>query len=341
MGDKSDIEWTDATWNPVRGCDKISPGCKHCYAETFAERFRGVKGHAYEQGFDLRTVPEALQLPLRWKRARRIFVNSMSDLFHKDVPSSFIDEVIATMLLAHWHTYQVLTKRAERMAQHLSDPGLYERVLAIVNRIRDGATGALRAHLYSVGVSNPMTFPAPWIWWGVSVEDQARADERIPHLLRTPAAVRFLSCEPLLERVELRRWINDPCNCMVPTMEGAGQHAPKCRTFQEPWGIDWIIVGGESGPGARPMHPEWARSLRDQCIAARVPFFFKQWGAWLEIEYDRESPPGARDGERYLNLAGGHGFHGESVVRLRVGRKQNNGRLLNGREWNEFPSVRP
>lgn len=284
MGDKSDIEWTDATWNPVRGCTKVSSGCRNCYAETFAERFRGVKGHAYEQGFDLRTVPESLQLPLRWKRPRRIFVNSMSDLFHKDVPSSFIDEVIATMLLAHWHTYQVLTKRAERMAQHLSDPGLYERVLAIVNRIRGGATGALRAQLYSVGVSNPTTFPAPWIWWGVSVEDQARADERIPHLLRTPAAVRFLSCEPLLEHVDLRRWLNDPCNCMVPAMEGAGQHSPNCRTFKEPWGLDWVIGGGESGPGARPCALEWIESIVDQCRSSGIQCFVKQLGAHVVSE---------------------------------------------------------
>jgi protein gp37 len=219
MADKSKIDWTDATWNPVRGCTKISPGCAHCYAETFAERFRGVPGHPYEQGFDLRLVPEKLADPLRWTRARMIFVNSMSDLFHRDVPDSYVGMVAEVMSTANWHTYQVLTKRSERVAEMLR------------TSLREHAT---QRH----------------IWWGVSVENRRHGLPRIDHLRDTPAAVRFLSIEPLLEDL--------------------GQINLA--------GIHWVIVGGESGHGARPMQPEWVRSIREQCEAAGVLFFFKQWG---------------------------------------------------------------
>ncbi len=219
MSDRSTIEWTDATWNPVRGCTKITPGCAHCYAETFAERFRGVPGHAYERGFDLRVVPEKLDEPLSWRRSRMIFVNSMSDLFHKDVPDDYIARVAQTMVRAPWHTFQVLTKRAERL--------------------RDLLAGklAFAAHM-------------PHIWWGVSVENRKHGVPRIAQLQAAPAAVRFLSIEPLLESVY-------PVNLR---------------------GIAWVIVGGESGPGARPMEAAWVREIREQCLKARVPFFFKQWG---------------------------------------------------------------
>jgi len=219
VSDGSGIEWTDATWNPVRGCVKVSPGCKHCYAETFAERFRGVPGHPFEQGFDLRLVPEKLDDPLRWRRPRRIFVNSMSDLFQEDVPEEFIAAVGQVMAQASWHTFQVLTKRHERM-QHL-----------------------LSGELHWLGC-------LPNLWLGVSVEDRRYGLPRLEALRGTPAAVRFLSIEPLLEdlgRLDLR-------------------------------GIDWVIVGGESGPRARPMREEWVLAIRDQCRRARVPFFFKQWG---------------------------------------------------------------
>src|SRR5438552_17109748 len=168
MAERSTIEWTDATWNPVRGCTKISPGCKHCYAETFAERFRGVKGHPYEHGFDLRLVPEKLAEPLRWKTPKRIFVNSMSDLFHADVPDDYIRNVVRVMRIANWHTYQVLTKRSERMRDYLS------------TELRDLA-----------GEKH--------IWWGVSVENRKHGLPRIDHLRDAPAAIRFLSVEPLLE----------------------------------------------------------------------------------------------------------------------------------------------
>src|SRR5262245_28759486 len=219
MSATSEIEWTDATWNPVRGCTKISPGCKHCYAETFAERVRGVPGHPYEQGFDLRLVPEKLAEPLRWTKPKLVFVNSMSDLFHEDVPDDYIGKVAEVMLVANWHTYQVLTKRSERLAR------------------------MLRTKLSHLAAK-------PHIWWGVSVENRRHGLPRIDHLRAAPAAVRFLSVEPLLED--------------LGTIDLTG--------------ISWVIVGGESGPGARPMRGEWVRSIRDQCLAADVSFFFKQWG---------------------------------------------------------------
>ena len=219
MSDHSAIEWTDATWNPVRGCTKISPGCAHCYAETFAERFRGVPGHPYEQGFDLRLVPEKLAEPLRWSAPKRVFVNSMSDLFHRDVPDDYILAVVRVMRLANWHTYQVLTKRSERMRDLLR------------TTLRDATD-------------------EPHIWWGVSVENRRHGLPRIEHLRAAPVPVRFLSIEPLLED-------------LGPLDLG---------------GIDWVIVGGESGQGARPMDTSWVRSVRDQCRAAQVRFFFKQWG---------------------------------------------------------------
>jgi protein gp37 len=219
MSINSAIEWTDATWNPVRGCTKVSPGCKHCYAEVFAERFRGVKGHPYEQGFDLRLVLNKLADPLRWRSPKMVFVNSMSDLFHDDVPEEYIEAVAKVMVKADWHTYQVLTKRSTRMARLLS------------SRLRFAAR-------------------ARHIWWGVSVEDRRYGLPRISDLQRTPAAVKFLSIEPLLE---------DLGDVNLD-------------------GIDWVIVGGESGRGARPMERDWVVSLRNQCSSRDIPFFFKQWG---------------------------------------------------------------
>jgi protein gp37 len=219
MSEHSDIEWTDATWNPVRGCTKVSPGCVRCYAETFAERFRGVPGHPYEQGFDLRLVPAKLAEPLRWAKPKTIFVNSMSDLFHKDVPDEYISAVAHVMRVSDWHTYQVLTKRSERMNEAL-------------NGFLCDAAG--RTH----------------IWWGVSVENRKHGLPRIDHLRQTSARVKFLSVEPLIEDLG------------EVNLEG----------------IDWVIVGGESGAGARPMREEWVVSVRDQCASAGVRFFFKQWG---------------------------------------------------------------
>jgi protein gp37 len=229
VSQNSTIEWTDATWNPVRGCTKISPGCKLCYAETFAERFRGVPGHPYEQGFDLRLVPHKLAEPLRWTTSKAIFVNSMSDLFHEGVPDDYIEQVARVMELATWHTYQVLTKRAERMRDLLRGPLAFAAQLGHV-------------------------------WWGVSVENRKHGLPRIDLLRDAPAAVRFLSIEPLLEdlgEIDLR-------------------------------GIHWAIVGGESGHGARPLKKEWVLGIREQCRRAKVPFFFKQWGGVRKSAAGRE-----------------------------------------------------
>lgn len=240
MADNSAIEWTDATWNPVTGCTKISRGCDNCYAERFAERWRGIKGHAYEQGFDLRLWPSRLDQPLRWRKPRMIFVNSMSDLFHKNISHDFIDQVFDTMEQANWHIYQILTKRSSLLRDYL--------------RYRYGRNAA-PAH----------------IWCGVSVEDRLAA-VRVDQLRMAPATIRFLSMEPLLGSVgdiDLD-------------------------------GISWVIVGGESGPGARPMNLDWALEIRDNCVSAEIPFFFKQWG-------------GATP--------------------------KTGGRLLEGREWNQLPYI--
>jgi protein gp37 len=234
MSEKSKIEWTDSTWNPVTGCNKVSPGCKHCYAETFAERWRGIPGHPYEQGFDLRLWPDRLEMPLAWKKPRMIFVNSMSDLFHEKVPSAFIQKVFGTMARASWHTFQVLTKRSARLVEMAPD----------------------------------LVWP-PNVWMGVSIESASylwRAD----HLRKVPAAVRFLSLEPLL----------GPLGELDLS------------------GIHWVIVGGESGPGARPIEAQWVREIQAQCRIAGVPFFFKQWGGV---------------------------------------QKKRNGRVLDGRTWDEMP----
>jgi len=240
MADGSAIEWTDATWNPVTGCTKITAGCDNCYAERFSERFRGVPGHPFENGFDLTLRPERLEQPLQWRRPRMIFVNSMSDLFHKEVPRAFVDRVFDTMERADWHVFQVLTKRSSLMRDYLR------------RRYADRS-------------------PPAHIWLGVSVE-AAAAKSRIEHLRQAPAAVRFLSIEPLI--------------ASVGTMDLTDIH--------------WVIAGGESGPGARPMHIDWAREVRNECERQRVAFFFKQWGGL---------------------------------------RPKSGGRELDGREWNDMPST--
>jgi protein gp37 len=229
MSGYSKIEWTDATWNPVRGCSKVSPGCTHCYAETFAERFRGVPGHPFEQGFDLRLVPEKLGEPLLWKTPKMVFVNSMSDLFHEGVSDNYIVDVARVMIQANWHTYQVLTKRHERLLELLTNKLLF----AAQSRC---------------------------IWWGVSVEDKKYGLPRIDALRKSPAAIRFLSIEPLLEDLGTLN-LN---------------------------GIDWVIVGGESGAGARPIEAKWVRNIRKQCRQAGVRFFFKQWGGVRKSETGRD-----------------------------------------------------
>lgn len=240
MAQTSSIEWTNATWNPVTGCTKISAGCDHCYAERFSERFRGVPDHPFENGFDLTLRPARLEQPLQWKKSKMIFVNSMSDLFHKNVPAEFIDKVFDTMERADHHVFQVLTKRSSLLRKYVN------------SRYKDGEA--------------PMN-----IWLGVSVEDKSKRS-RIKHLQNTKAGIRFLSIEPLI--------------------------GPASELDLD--GIHWLIVGGESGPGARPIEEEWVIDVRDQCLAQGVPFFFKQWG----------------------------GF-----------RPKTGGRQLQGVEWDQFPDM--
>jgi len=240
MSDRSTIEWTDATWNPVTGCTKLSAGCDHCYAERFSERFRGIPGHHFESGFDLTLRHDRIEQPKQWRHPRLIFVNSMSDLFHKHVPADYVERVFRTMEEADWHVYQVLTKRSSLMRRWVNER--YQR--------------------------GPVP---PHIWLGVSIENRSTLS-RLRHLQHTKAAVRFASFEPLLGPI-------------VP-VDLAGVH--------------WVIVGGESGPFARPMEPIWARQIRDSCVEQDVPFFFKQWG----------------------------------------GRnKKRAGRVLDGRTWSEVPTV--
>ena len=241
MADGSAIEWTDATWNPVTGCTKISAGCDNCYASRFSERFRGVPGHPFNSGFDLTLRPARLEQPLLWKRSRMIFVNSMSDLFHKDVPEKFVNQVWNTMERADWHTFQILTKRSSLMRNFLE---------------RRYANGPVPSH----------------IWYGVSIEDHSKIS-RLHHLQASPSGIRFLSVEPMI--------------------------APVGKLDLN--GISWVIVGGESGPRARPIDLEWVRDVRDQCQQQNVAFFFKQWGG----------------------------------IRPKEG-----GRILDGREWSEFPQVK-
>jgi protein gp37 len=364
VANTSAIEWTDATWNPVRGCAIVSKGCTNCYAMRQAHRSSGAGG-AYEGLTKLtkggpvwtgaiRMVPELLDWPLRRRKPLHIFVNSMSDLGHEGIPDDFLWSVLAIAALCSQHTMQILTKRIERLQRLLSideSEALSKLCTALGNmldgpwvwnegkRFRDRIEKAISA---TMGIDHDndgnelqvdlMPWPLPNVWLGVSVEDQRRADERLPLLRQTPAAVRFVSAEPLLGPIDL-----DLVDCMgAPTGD-----------------IHWVIVGGESGPGARPMHPDWARSLRDQCAAAGVPFFFKQWGEWVECycevhadERGREVVPiTMRNGESVededmIERMGERGFragafHGTEFVR--VGKKIA-GRSLDGRTHDEYPA---
>ncbi|WP_431840670.1 DUF5131 family protein [Gordonia hongkongensis] len=313
------IEWTDETWNPVTGCTKVSPGCDHCYAETLAERFRGTPGHYFEDGFDVQLRENKLTEPLRWRKPRKVFVNSMSDLFHDAVPDDYIAQVFAVMGMARHHTFQVLTKRHGRMRSLLGSEDFQTRVGQFRYRLGDSEPAA---------DDQSWSWPLPNVWLGVSTENQQWADIRIPALLDTPAAVRFVSAEPLLGPIKLRRdWGYGP-------------------------GIDWIIVGGESGRGARPMHPDWARGLRDHRDVVGAAFLFKQWGEWSPLATegrrtdslvmtddgntyragDLDWPDGPRRGEAYR----ADFPHHHPTYLYRVGKKAA-GRELDGRTWDEYP----
>lgn len=318
MSDKAKIEWTDATWNPVTGCTKVSSGCKHCYAEREWPRLtKLVPAYAGRAFTDVRTHEDRLGQPLRWKKPRKVFVNSMSDLFHPDVPDEFIDRVFEVMALSQQHTFQVLTKRADRMQDY-------------VTRLNGGR---LRNRLLMVDAPNSaLAWPLPNVWLGVSVEDQASADERIPLLLDTPAAVRWISAEPLLGPVSFRwaKW-HDYSHRQPGFVHN---HLDGMR------GIDWVVVGGESGPKARPMHPDWARSLRDQCASAGVPFLFKQWGEWFPTSIGQGgSQIGAWNGDDFMPGWGDIKNPDNNMVR--AGRHAFGGRLLDGVQHDGYPEVTP
>jgi len=397
MADNTGIEWTDATWNPIRGCSRVSDGCRHCYAETQAarvismDRGRGIpNGQGSYDGLlakggqwngSIKVVESVMEQPLRWKRPRMIFVNSMSDLFHENVPCEVIDRIFDVMARASQHTFQILTKRPARMRDYL-----------------DGCSLALdskgqQQFIASDGSSH--VWPLPNVWIGVSIEDQASADERIPMLLDTPAAVRWLSMEPLLGPVDIAKWLS-PWTCSDCCYHGAegdsgpslcsscgvateyspalgsdrcpacgdddgtcstvGASCPRCQSV-EGWSRDcgfkfpnqdeyihWVVVGGESGVKARPMHPDWARSLRDQCADAGVPFLFKQWGEWAPgvcVERQNGIVPAASlvNGEWQLgreDLASNGGHEAVEPDLYRIG-KRFAGRLLDGNAHDGYP----
>lgn len=340
MADRTPIEWTDATWNVITGCTRVDEGCRNCYAEIMAARFskpgqwgnglarivtaNGKSDHRWTG--KMRFNPRALDQPLRWRKPRRIFVNSTSDMFHDSVPDDWIDQVFAVMARCPRHVFQILTKRPERMRDYLT---------------------AAHAQVPRRSIGHSMIWPN--VWLGTSISDQASADARIPALLECPAAVRFLSAEPLLGPMDLHRWMgvhhhpdnntDDPET--LAAINAIIRAARNMFRKDHGGGIDWVICGGESGPGARPMHPDWARSLRDQCVAAGVAFFFKQWGEWGPSTPD-EAAGNPRSGWRCL---AGHP-HVPRATELypeagaafieRKG-KARAGRLLDGRTWDQMP----
>ncbi|RYC10040.1 DUF5131 family protein [Ciceribacter ferrooxidans] len=392
MADGTKIEWTDATWNPITGCSVVSPGCTNCYAMKLAGT--RLKNHPSRKGLtrdtkagpvwtgEVRFNAEWLDQPLRWTKPRMIFVCAHGDLFAEGVPDEWIDQVFAVMALCPQHTFQVLTKRPERMREYLK-----------ALPARSGAVGKWAAWHWGAQdpdalhdqVSDAVRTPLPNVWLGVSVEDQRRAKERIPILLDTPAAIRWISAEPLLGPVDIRQWQHDyGCGCGwggVSPLDychecgwrgiAPGKHVPEncpeCGSAIEDYQacpecdghdgdglsfgpnskphLDWVVAGGESGPDARPMHPDWARSLRDQCAAAGVPFLFKQWGEWAPRGPESLGYPVVEDvrtarltdrGENGSDLAAS----GENHVWMQCLGKRRAGRLLDGVEHNGYPEVR-
>lgn len=411
MPDKTAIEWTDATWNPIRGCSRVSEGCRNCYAEPIAARFSGpsqpydgLSKFVTPAGSNKREArwtgrvafaEHLLDQPLRWRAPRRIFVNSMSDLFHESVPDEWIDRIFAVMALCPQHTFQILTKRPARMRNYFSETWQVAAQPAQTNLgveiPAQQATIEDRWHQIESAIDsltldnrlfNQDRFwtsegqligriawphePLPNVWLGVSVEDQVTADTRIPILLQTPAAKRFISAEPLLGLIDLVSVLALPPPrgtfftaaaklCSDSACRRPGRHYPRefnCRWGKEPMGLpglDWVIVGGESGPGARPMHPDWAVTLRDQCAAAGTPFFFKQWGEWLPGSYRLEEDGlyfDTRDGRTFPGRKSWpalHFFDTADAVRFEgpgmapIG-KTWTGRLLDGRTHDGIPS---
>ncbi len=356
------IEWTEKTWNPIVGCSVVSPGCTNCYAMAMARRLganpttphyagttKTVNGKPVWTGKVALAPERTLLAPLRWRKPTTILVNSMSDPFHKDVPDEWIDRVFAVMVLCPQHTFQLPTKRSARMRKYLGHGGT-----CIPIGIRQQAETLVGKD------PGPLPIALPNVWLGVSIEDQTRADERIPDLLATPAAVRFVSCEPLLGPIDLR-WVAQPDEKRDGVIDaligrdwifGDEHHLPftPARSGHEDqditrWfvgdcnRIDWVIVGGESGPNARPMHPDWVRSLRDQCQDANVPFFFKQWGEWALSEAwpkRRDWMIVYRDGDVDIpDYRTPDETIGEEAM-VKIGKKRA-GRMLDGRIWDEIP----
>lgn len=408
MGEKTKIEWTEATWNPIRGCSVVSEGCRNCYAMQVAARFsqrywevwqgstlvssakqelteaaarnkvenearngvvmearessegQAYAGLAYRNSSGahwtgkVRLIEEHLEDPLRWKRPRRIFVNSMSDLFHESIPDEWIDRIFAVMATAPHHSFQVLTKRAHRMRDYVNNAETRFRITEHFKTFEinlEDETESGRTYLKG--------WPLPNVWLGISVEDQKTSDERIPLLLQTPAAVRWISAEPLLGPINLDNGESSWLTC-----DGSESIEESCVTYLEAGGehfrgIDWVVVGGESGPGARPMHPEWVRSIRDQCEAAGVPFFFKQWGEYVPVgpiysdddtaahlaALDTDDGSDDHDDPRechitrtgYLTRARFDGQPPPGTWAMRRVGKKAAGHLLDGREHREFP----
>lgn len=356
---KTNIEWATDTWNPIVGCTIVSPGCTNCYAMKTAgartkhtAKYEGLtkpsKAGPVWTG-EVRFWEKALLDPLKWRDPRRVFVNSMGDLFHEDVPDEWIDRCFAVMALAPQHTFQILTKRADRMHRYMTElvKGPWAGRVTVVDEggtSRPGTDVWMRVHsamvdmlpLTSADVLNRAAawqderypdgdgfmrkWPLPNVWLGVSCEDQARADERIPLLLDTPAAVRFISAEPLIGPIRLMwSWLTQDVECEIE-----GQ--------KRSHGIDWVIAGGESGPKARPMHPNWARSLREQCSTYRVPFFFKQWGAWAPVDSVASEEAESLELQNRYEYLDGCDF-------IRTGKKAA-GRVLDGRTWDQYPEAR-
>lgn len=364
---KSTIEWTDETWNVTTGCTRVSAGCDNCYAVEMTKRLASIEatkekyGGLVNEGKDhfngvVKLHEDQLEKPLKWRNPRRVFVNSMSDLFHPEVPFEFIDKVFAVMAMSPKHTFQVLTKRPERMAEYLNMKWQADQHGFISDRFDHIAESAywfvsakqgkeekrLLKNMFNKEGNFKFNWPLPNVWLGTSVENQEAADERIPHLLKCPAAVRFLSCEPLLGPVDLLR----------VSAEGFGGHKDHnvdCirkgywddrigfvnhGDMHDEYGdLHWVIVGGESGHNARPIHPDWVRSLRDQCKDAGVSFFFKQWGKWLSEDYfiteEKTNLINPDDSKSLYE-------HSHNEIYYPIGKKKS-GRLLDGREWNEMP----
>lgn len=349
----SRIEWTDATWNPIVGCTRCSPACDHCYAVRMAHRLGSNPQTPQYKGLtrmttsgpdwtgEVRCLPGELSRPLKWRESRRIFVGSMTDLFHPAVPFEFLDRIFAVMALCPQHTFQVLTKRPERMREYM---GLGDR-------------GPLEALSKEVGAKQGyLPWPLPNVWLGTTIWDQDSADRNVSVLLDTQAAVRFVSAEPMLGPVDMDKWIGsnggvgrcDVCGQPYSEAHPTSQVHARCANQKCPRGndgewyasvsyrpsISWVICGGETGPGARPMHPDWVRSLRDQCKGAGVAFFFKSWGEWAPWDDDNWSIPAGADDV----LAHDRAIQINGVEFLRVGKKAA-GRILDGRTWEQFPEV--